>query len=109
MPRVVLQDLSGGETRLVEAPAPRPGRSGIVIATQASVVSAGTERMLVDFGRASLVGKVRSQPHRVAEVVDKARTNGIATTVNAVRSKLAQPLPLGYSSAGVVVEVGARR
>lgn len=107
MPRVVLQDLSGGETRLVEAPAPRPGRSGIVIATQASVVSAGTERMLVDFGRASLVGKVRSQPHRVAEVVDKARTDGIATTVNAVRSKLAQPLPLGYSSAGVVVEVGA--
>jgi predicted dehydrogenase len=79
----------------------------VVVAARASVVSAGTERMLVDFGRASLLGKVRSQPHRVAEVVDKARTDGLATTVNAVRNKLAQPLPLGYSSAGVVVEVGA--
>ena len=106
MPRVVLQDLADGATRLVDSPAPTPGRNGLVIATHTSVVSAGTERMLVDFGRASLIGKARSQPHRVAEVVDKARTDGIATTVNAVRSKLAQPLPLGYSSAGVVVEVG---
>ena len=106
MPRVVLQDLADGATRLVESPAPTAGRNGLVIATHTSVVSAGTERMLVDFGRASLIGKARSQPHRVAEVVDKARTDGIATTVNAVRSKLAQPLPLGYSSSGVVVEVG---
>ncbi len=106
MPRVVLQDLADGATRLVDAPAPTAGRHGLVIATRTSVVSAGTERMLVDFGRASLIGKARSQPHRVAEVLDKARTDGIATTVNAVRSKLAQPLPLGYSSSGVVVEVG---
>ena len=106
MPRVVLQDLADGATRLVDAPAPTAGRHGLVIATRTSVVSAGTERMLVDFGRASLIGKARSQPHRVAEVIDKARTDGIATTVNAVRSKLAQPLPLGYSSSGVVVEVG---
>lgn len=107
MPRVVLQDLSQGATRLVDAPAPKAPRSGLVVATRTSVVSAGTERMLVDFGRASLIGKARSQPHRVVEVVDKARTDGIGTTVNAVRSKLAEPMPLGYSSAGVVVEVGA--
>jgi predicted dehydrogenase len=106
MPRVVLQDLADGATRLVDAPAPTAGRHGLVIATHTSVVSAGTERMLVDFGRASLLGKARSQPHRVAEVIDKARTDGVATTVNAVRSKLAQPLPLGYSSSGVVVQVG---
>ncbi|MEO6627391.1 MAG: bi-domain-containing oxidoreductase [Aquihabitans sp.] len=106
MSRVVLQDLSDGQTRLVDTPAPSAGRHGLVIATQVSVVSAGTERMLVDFGRASLIGKARSQPHRVVEVIDKARTDGIGTTVSAVRSKLAQPLPLGYSSAGVVVEVG---
>ncbi len=106
MAKVVLQDLSDGETRLVEAPAPTAGRTGVVIATQASVVSAGTERMLVDFGRASLLGKARSQPQRVGEVLDKARTDGIGTTINAVRSKLGQPIPLGYSSAGVVVEVG---
>lgn len=106
MSRVVLQDLGSGETRLVEAPAPQAGRSGIVIATQASVVSAGTERMLVDFGRASLLGKARSQPQRVGEVLDKARTDGVAATLGAVRSKLAQPIPLGYSSAGIVLEVG---
>ncbi|MCB0977309.1 MAG: zinc-binding alcohol dehydrogenase, partial [Acidimicrobiales bacterium] len=107
MPKVVLQDLGSGDTRLVDAPAPSAGRHGIVIANRASVVSAGTERMLVDFGRASLVGKVRSQPQRVAEVIDKARTDGIATTVDAIRSKLAQPIPLGYSCAGTVIEVGS--
>ncbi len=92
---------------MVAAPTPAVGRSGVLIATQASLVSAGTERMLVDFGRASLLGKVRSQPQRVGEVLDKARTDGIGVTVDAVRSKLAQPIPLGYSSAGVVLEVGA--
>lgn len=106
MARVVLQDLAGGETRLVDAPAPSPGPAGVVIATAASVVSAGTERMLVDFGRASLLGKVRSQPQRVGEVLDKVRTDGVGPTVTAVRSKLAQPIPLGYSSCGIVVEVG---
>jgi predicted dehydrogenase len=63
--------------------------------------------MLVDFGRASLLGKARSQPQRVGEVLDKARTDGVAATVSAVRSKLAQPIPLGYSSSGIVVEVGS--
>ena len=106
MPKVVLKELSDGAPRLAEVPAPGARSSGVVIATHASVVSAGTERMLVDFGRASLLGKARSQPQRMAEVIDKARTDGIATTVNAVRSKLGQPIPLGYSSAGVVVEVG---
>ena len=80
MSRVVLQDLSDGATRLVDAPAPGASRSGLVIATQVSVVSAGTERMLVDFGRASLIGKARSQPQRVGEVIDKARTDGIPDT-----------------------------
>lgn len=106
MPKVVLQGLSDGRTRLVEAPAPRAGAAEVVIATSASVVSAGTERMLVDFGRASLLGKARSQPHRIGEVLDKARTDGVGTTIGAVRSKLAEPIPLGYSSAGVVLEVG---
>ena len=106
MPRVVLQDLSSGRTRVGDVPRPAASASSVLVATQASVVSAGTERMLVDFGRASLLGKARSQPQRVAEVLDKARTDGVSATVHAVRSKLAQPIPLGYSSAGIVVEVG---
>ena len=106
MARVVLQDLSGGVTRLRDAPRPSVSGSSVLVAAQASVVSAGTERMLVDFGRASLLGKARSQPQRVGEVLDKARTDGVGATIDAVRSKLAQPIPLGYSSAGIVVEAG---
>ena len=106
MPRVLLQNLSDGKTWLGDAPRPAVGRTGVLIATEASVVSAGTERMLVDFGRASLLGKARSQPQRVAEVIDKARTDGVATTVGAIRNKLNQPITLGYSLAGRVVEVG---
>ena len=103
----VLQDLSSGESRLVEAPAPgaRPGH--LLIDTTVSLISTGTERMLVDFGRGSLVGKALQQPERVAQVLDKARTDGLLTTVDAVRSKLAQPLPLGYCNVGVVRAVGA--
>lgn len=106
MPHVVLQDLATGRTRLEHTPRPAASGSAVLVATVASVVSAGTERMLVDFGRASLLGKARRQPHRVAEVLDKARTDGVSATLSAVRSKLEQPIPLGYSSAGIVVEVG---
>lgn len=77
------------------------------VRTTTSLVSAGTERMLVDFGRANLAQKALQQPERVREVLDKARSDGVADTVAAVRSKLAQPLPLGYTSTGVVIEVGA--
>lgn len=107
MPRVLLQNLSDGKTWLTDAPRPAVGRTGVLIAAEASVVSAGTERMLVDFGRASLIGKARSQPQRVREVIDKARTDGVTSTVDAIRNKLSQPIPLGYSMAGRVVEVGA--
>lgn len=107
MPKVLFQNLSDGETWLGDAPRPSVGRTGVLIAAEASVVSAGTERMLVDFGRASLIGKAKSQPQRVVEVIDKARTDGIASTVDAVRSKLNQPITLGYSLAGRVVEVGS--
>lgn len=98
----LLQYLSNGETALVEAPPPvlRPGHV-IVDATQ-SLISVGTERMLVDFGKASLVSKVRQQPEKVRQVLDKVITDGLMTTVEAVRSKLGQPIPLGYSHVGVV-------
>jgi predicted dehydrogenase/threonine dehydrogenase-like Zn-dependent dehydrogenase len=105
--RFVAQDLSSGVTSLVDGPAPVPPRHGIVVRTVASAVSAGTERMLVDFGRANLVQKARQQPERVREVIDKARTDGVTPTLEAVRHKLAQAIPLGYANAGIVVEVGA--
>ncbi|AXY43698.1 bi-domain-containing oxidoreductase [Halomonas sp. JS92-SW72] len=102
----VLQDLAKGATTLTEAPSPRASAGNLLIATSTTLVSAGTERMLVDFGRASYLQKARQQPEKVKMVLEKVQTDGLMTTVEAVRSKLAQPLPLGYCNVGVVSEVG---
>lgn len=104
--RQLLQDLAKGATSVTEAPAPTCGRSSVLITTTTSLVSAGTERMLVDFGRASYLEKARKQPDKVRMVLDKVRSDGLMTTVDAVRSKLAQPIPLGYCNVGVVADVG---
>jgi len=102
----ILQDLSSGNTLLEDVPAPQ-GRAGHMrIMTSASLISAGTERMLVDFARGSLLSKAMQQPDRVREVLQKARTDGIASTLEAVRSKLGQPLALGYCNVGRVLETG---
>lgn len=103
----ILQDMSKGATYIAEAPAPAVSRETLLIHSTVSLISAGTERMLVDFGRASYLEKARQQPEKVRMVLDKIRTDGLMTTIEAVQSKLAQPLPLGYCSVGVVAEVGA--
>lgn len=105
--RQIIQSLASGDIELVEVPAPsaRPGH--LVIETGASLLSAGTERMLLEFGRGNLIQKAMSQPQRVAEVIAKARVDGVLETLDAVRTKLDQPIPLGYCNAGVVRAVGA--
>jgi predicted dehydrogenase len=103
----VLQDLKGGQTELVEVPAPCMREGHLRIRTRRSLVSAGTERMLVEFGRANLIDKARQQPDKVRQVVDKVRTDGLIPTYEAVTSKLDQPLPLGYCNVGEVIGVGA--
>jgi predicted dehydrogenase/threonine dehydrogenase-like Zn-dependent dehydrogenase len=100
----ILQDLSNGETSLIDVPCPKNIKSNILIATNNTVVSAGTERMLVNFGKASYINKARQQPDKVKMVLNKVVTDGLMTTVDAVRSKLDQPLPLGYCNAGVILE-----
>ena len=105
--RQILQDMSKGQTLVVTAPAPVASQGTLLIATTRSLISAGTERMLVGFGKASMLEKVRQQPEKVKMVLEKVRTDGLLTTVEAVKSKLAQPLPLGYCNVGVVVEVGS--
>ncbi|MBT6008297.1 MAG: dehydrogenase, partial [Rhodobacterales bacterium] len=100
----ILQNLSNGETSLVDVPCPKNIKSNMLIATSKTVVSAGTERMLVDFGKASYINKARQQPDKVKMVLNKIVTDGLMTTVDAVRSKLNQPLPLGYCNAGVILE-----
>lgn len=105
--RQVLQSLQSGRTELVDVPAPRVDRNGLLVRTVRSLISPGTERMLVDFGRAGWLNKARQQPEKVRQVIDKARTDGVLQTIEAVRSKLDQPLPLGYCNVGVVVDVGS--
>jgi predicted dehydrogenase/threonine dehydrogenase-like Zn-dependent dehydrogenase len=102
----ILQDMANGATVVTEAPTPSVGGGSLLIATTTSLISSGTERMLVDFGRASYLEKARQQPEKVKMVLEKVKTDGLLTTVDAVRSKLAQPLPLGYCNVGVVSEVG---
>ena len=103
----LIQHLGTGRVEHLEVPEPRTPDNWVKVRLTHSVISAGTERMVLSFGRANLVGKALSQPERVAQVVDKARTDGIAPTLKAVQGKLATPLPMGYASAGVVMEVGA--
>lgn len=102
----VLQNLKTGETEIADVPCPpvRPGH--LLIQTRRSLISAGSERMLVEFGKASLIAKARSQPDKVKQVLDKIRTDGLMPTLEAVFSKLDEPMPLGYCNAGVVLEVG---
>lgn len=103
----VIQHLGDGTTRVIEAPGPEVTPGHLLIQTHVSLISAGTERMLVEFGRAGLLSKARQQPEKVRMVLDKIRTDGLIATVDAVRSKLDQPLPLGYCNVGTVLEVGA--
>ncbi|HDM8240049.1 bi-domain-containing oxidoreductase [Vibrio campbellii] len=102
----VLQDMAKGGSNLVEAPAPKASTGNLLIDTSISLISAGTERMLVDFGKASLLDKARQQPDKVKMVLEKVQTDGLMTTLEAVQSKLAQPLPLGYCNVGVVNAIG---
>lgn len=102
----IIQDLSSGETRMIETPRPAPKPGHLIIDASTSLISVGTERMLVDFGKASLLSKARKQPDKVRQVLDKARTDGLLTTLDAVKSKLGQPIPLGYSHVGVVADNG---
>lgn len=87
----VLQDMAKGGTLVTEAPAPQASKEHIVINSRVSLISAGTERMLVGFGKASYLEKARQQPEKVKMVLEKVQTDGLMTTIEAVRSKLGQP------------------
>lgn len=102
----ILQDMANGGTTVTEAPVPQCSKGHLLISTTTSLISAGTERMLVGFGKASLIDKARQQPEKVKMVLEKVQTDGLLTTYDAVKSKLAQPLALGYCNVGLVHEVG---
>ena len=103
----VFQNLRTGETSVVEVPVPTPPTGTALVRVAASLVSAGTERMLVEFAEKSLLGKARSRPDLARQMIDKARREGLLTTLDSAFNRLDQPLPLGYSSAGTIVALGA--
>ena len=102
----IIQDLKSGQTLLEEIPAPQVHEGCVLIQTTCSLVSLGTERMLVEFGKANLIAKARQQPDRVKQVLDKIKSDGLMPTLETVFNKLGQPLPLGYCNAGKVIAVG---
>jgi len=106
--RQLLSQLDTGSITLREVPVPGASGPNLLVETRATVVSPGTERMLVEFGRGNLLQKVRSQPDKARQVIDKMRTDGVGPTLEAVRAKLDAPIPLGYCHAGVVVDAGPR-
>jgi predicted dehydrogenase/threonine dehydrogenase-like Zn-dependent dehydrogenase len=103
----ILQSLKTGATEVADVPCPAIGRGKLLIGTSRTLVSAGTERMMIEFGKAGWIDKARQQPDKVRMVLDKIKTDGLMPTVDAVFNKLDQPLPLGYCNAGRVLEVGA--
>jgi predicted dehydrogenase/threonine dehydrogenase-like Zn-dependent dehydrogenase len=104
--RQIIQNMQNGKTEIAEAPSPLVARGAVLIETRRTLISAGTERMLVEFGRSSMLAKARKQPEKVKQVLAKIKTDGLLVTVDAVRAKLAQPLPLGYCNVGRVIAVG---
>lgn len=104
--RQIIQSFKTGQTILEELPAPMVSRGALLIKTSHSLVSLGTERMLVEFGKANLIQKARQQPDKVKMVLDKIQAEGLIPTLETVFSKLEQPLPLGYCNVGTVVAVG---
>lgn len=103
----IIQDLQSGDTILAEVPAPTLHPGQVLIRTHRSLVSLGTERMLVEFGKANWIEKARQQPEKVRQVLDKVKTDGLKPTMDAVFRKLGEPLPLGYCNAGEVIGVGS--
>lgn len=100
----VILNMNTGAIQVIDAPIPALQEGHVLIRTRRTLISAGTERMLVDFGRASMWERARQQPDKVKMVLDKVRTDGVMAAVEAVRSKLDQPLALGYCNVGTVIE-----
>jgi predicted dehydrogenase/threonine dehydrogenase-like Zn-dependent dehydrogenase len=102
----ILQSLKNGATEVADVPCPAVKRGHLLVRTSRTLVSVGTERMLVDFGKAGWIEKARQQPDKVRMVLDKIKTDGLMPTIESVMNKLDQPLPLGYCNVGTVLEAG---
>lgn len=105
----ILQSLLDGKTTVAVVPVPSMQREQVLISTSVSLVSAGTERMLADFGKANFLQKAHKQPDQLKAVLAKSKTDGLATTFHAVRTKLTQPVTLGYCNVGRILETSSHK
>lgn len=105
--RQVARRLRDGRLELVEVPDPVPPPGSVAVRVEASVLSSGTERATLDVARKGLLAKARARPEQARKVVERARTEGVRSTIEMVRKRLEELQPLGYSAAGTVVEAGA--
>ena len=103
----IIQSLKSGSTKIAEIPVPNVSNRSLLIKSSKTLISAGTERMLVEFGKAGLVKKAMQQPDKVKQVINKISTDGIVPTIESVLNRLDEPMPLGYSNVGIVHEVGS--
>lgn len=103
----ILQNLRTGKTEILDIPKPQIKPGQVLIRTYRSLISAGTERMLIDFGKAGLINKARQQPEKVRMVLDKIKSDGLLATFDAVKNKLDTPLPMGYCNVGEVLEIAS--
>jgi predicted dehydrogenase len=101
----LIQQMKNGRTSVEEVPVPEPHNGQALVRVAASLVSSGTERMLVEFGEKSLLGKARARPDLVRQVTEKMKREGILPTIQAAFNRLDQPMALGYSSAGEIVKI----
>ena len=104
----LFQKFSDGKIFIEELPLPSINDNEILINSKLSLISSGTEKMLLDFGKSSLIGKALNQPERVKQVISKAKTDGIVSTYDAVKSKLDNPSPLGYCNFGIIEKIGSK-
>ena len=102
----LIQSLSTGKTSVVDLPAPKNKEGYVVVQTICSLLSSGTEKMLVDFGKSNYLDKAKKQPEKLQQALDKVNSDGLLPTLEAITSKLEQPIPLGYCNVGKIIEVG---
>ena len=102
----IIQDLRTGETILEEIPVPQVQKGCVLIKTSRSLVSLGTEKMLIEFGKANFIEKARQQPERLKQVFNKIKTDGLKPTIDAIFRKLSEPIPMGYCNVGEILAIG---
>ena len=104
--RQIFENLENGDIDLVEVPVPNAKKKHLLIKSNKTLISAGTERMLINFGKSNYIQKAQQQPEKVNDVIEKIRGEGLISTFTAVKSRIKQPLPIGYSNVGIVCDVG---